>query len=547
MSGKLVDTTLLHYFRTKLDTVFAKKSEVGDKNVIEHVQKNGTELTVTNKTVNVTVPTRTSELTNNSGFVTSDSIPTKTSQLTNDSGYITDDDIPTKTSELTNDSNFVSDANYVHTDNNFTTQEKDKLNGIESGAEVNVQSNWDETDTSSDSFIQNKPTIPTATSQLNNDSNFVSDANYVHTDNNFTSQDKTKLESVEEGAQVNVIEKVQQNGVDLNIENKTVNVTVPTKTSELENDSDFVTSADIPEGGIVDTELSSTSTNPVQNKAIKQETDKILGNLATIETSPAIADHAVGDYIIYDSQLYKVTATITAGETITDKIESVYLADDKVSKSGDTMTGQLTMSGANIKIDHNSIIAIDAQSQEYSMLIDNGANIWIGSRQTIARHHAGRTYISAGWSTTEQKGNPSIYISVPNTANTSASNHLALHDGMVKDYIIEQGNNYRKWNSGKLECYGNITFNTAINKTWGGIYRSDAHAGVKYPVAFKAINGSTMSVGAYNNATGTDGAWIFTLGNGSLTTTAGFYMARGATLTTAKTWVIGYYSIGTWK
>lgn len=361
MSGKLVDTTLLHYFRTKLDTVFAKKSEVGDKNVIEHVQKNGTELTVNNKTVNVTVPTRTSELTNNSGFVTNDSIPTKTSQLTNDSGYITSDsiptktsqltndsgyitsadiptktsqltndsgfvtsdDIPTNTSQLTNDSNFVSDANYVHTDNNFTTQEKDKLNGIASGAEVNVQSNWDETDTSSDSFIQNKPTIPTAMSQLSNDSNFVSDANYVHTDNNFTSQDKTKLGSVEEGAQVNIIEKVQQNGVDLNIENKTVDVTVPTKTSELENDSDFVTSADIPEGGIVDTELSSTSTNPVQNKAIKQETDKILGNLATIETSPAIANHAVGDYIVYNSQLYRVTTAITAGGTLDGKIEEV--------------------------------------------------------------------------------------------------------------------------------------------------------------------------------------------------------------------------------
>lgn len=327
MSGKLVDTTLLHYFRTKLDTVFAKKSEVGDKNVIEHVQKNGTELTVNNKTVNVTVPTRTSELTNNSGFVTGDSIPTKTSQLTNDSGYITSGDIPTKTSQLTNDSNFVSDANYVHTDNNFTTQEKDKLNGIASGAEENVQSNWDETDTSSDSFIQNKPTIPTATSQLSNDSNFVSDANYVHTDNNFTSQDKTKLGSVEEGAQVNVIEKVQQNGVDLNIENKTVNVTVPTKTSDLENDSDFITSADIPEGGIVDTALSSTSTNPVQNKAIKQETDKILGNLATIETSPAIANHAVGSYIVYNSQLYRVTTAITAGGTLDGKITAVNVGD----------------------------------------------------------------------------------------------------------------------------------------------------------------------------------------------------------------------------
>ena len=34
---------------------------------------------------------------------------------------------PTKTSDLTNDSNFVSDASYVHTDNNYTTTEKNKL------------------------------------------------------------------------------------------------------------------------------------------------------------------------------------------------------------------------------------------------------------------------------------------------------------------------------------------------------------------------------------------------------------------------------------
>lgn len=45
--------------------------------------------------------------------------------------------IPTKTSDLTNDSNFVSDSNYVHTDNNYTTNEKDKLADIESGADVN--------------------------------------------------------------------------------------------------------------------------------------------------------------------------------------------------------------------------------------------------------------------------------------------------------------------------------------------------------------------------------------------------------------------------
>ena len=45
-------------------------------------------------------------------------------------------DIPTKTSDLTNDSNFVSDASYVHTDNNFTTTLKNKLDGIAEGATV---------------------------------------------------------------------------------------------------------------------------------------------------------------------------------------------------------------------------------------------------------------------------------------------------------------------------------------------------------------------------------------------------------------------------
>lgn len=44
--------------------------------------------------------------------------------------------------------------------NDYTTAEKNKLAGIASGAEVNVQSDWNETNTSSDAYIKNKPTIP---------------------------------------------------------------------------------------------------------------------------------------------------------------------------------------------------------------------------------------------------------------------------------------------------------------------------------------------------------------------------------------------------
>lgn len=66
---------------------------------------------------------------------------------------------PTKTSDLQNDSNFVADANYVHTDNNFTTTEQSKLSGIAAGAEVNVQSDWTEADNTSDAYIANKPNL----------------------------------------------------------------------------------------------------------------------------------------------------------------------------------------------------------------------------------------------------------------------------------------------------------------------------------------------------------------------------------------------------
>lgn len=64
----------------------------------------------------------------------------------------------------------VIDANYVHTDNNFTTALLEKLNGIATGAQKNVQADWNETDETSDAFIKNKPT---ALSAFVNDKNFV--------------------------------------------------------------------------------------------------------------------------------------------------------------------------------------------------------------------------------------------------------------------------------------------------------------------------------------------------------------------------------------
>ena len=63
----------------------------------------------------------------------------------------------------------------------YSSTEKIKLNGIENGAEVNVQSDWNEGDSSADAYIQNKPSIPTKTSDLTNDSDFTTKT-YVDTE-----------------------------------------------------------------------------------------------------------------------------------------------------------------------------------------------------------------------------------------------------------------------------------------------------------------------------------------------------------------------------
>ena len=80
------------------------------------------------------------------------------------------------------DADYVDDAN--STNKFVTAAEKTKLAGIAPGAEVNVQADWSESDSTSDAYIANKP------------QNLVQDANYVHTDNNYITAEKTKLAGI---------------------------------------------------------------------------------------------------------------------------------------------------------------------------------------------------------------------------------------------------------------------------------------------------------------------------------------------------------------
>ena len=206
------------------------------------IQKNGTTVatftanSAQNATANISVPTKVSDITNDLNFVEE----TDLANVAFSGAYadITGTPyIPTKTSDLTNDSNFASDANYVHTDNNFTTALKNKLDGIATGAEVNVQSDWDVADTSSDAFIKNKPAIPTKTSDITNDSGFITSA---------ALPTKTSDLTNDSGFITNQVNNLA-NYYDQTAINSMFNaLSVPTKTSELTNDSGFLTTSTLP-------------------------------------------------------------------------------------------------------------------------------------------------------------------------------------------------------------------------------------------------------------------------------------------------------------
>lgn len=77
--------------------------------------------------------------------------------------------------EITSDNPLSADLIADGTTNKvYTSTEQSKLSGIQAGAEVNVQSDWNESDNTSKAFINHKPTIPDSVSGTNDGTNWTS-------------------------------------------------------------------------------------------------------------------------------------------------------------------------------------------------------------------------------------------------------------------------------------------------------------------------------------------------------------------------------------
>ena len=179
-----------------------------------------------------------------------------------------------------------------------------------------------------------KSKIPTKTSQLNNDSNFVEDANYVHTDNNYTSEDKTKLQGLKNytlptasstvkggvkiGANVSISEDgtISVTALDwANINNK------PTKLSQFTNDSAFITKS------VTDLVNYYTKTESYT----KAEVNALIGDLKTIQIETVTQLPPAGE----SNKIYLVPASSETGEN--HHIEYIWVAsENRFEQIGDT-------------------------------------------------------------------------------------------------------------------------------------------------------------------------------------------------------------------
>lgn len=177
--------------------------QTGTESKIDKIEVNGVEQPIVDKTVNIAVPTKTSDLSNDSGYITNEALdgyatkaelPTKVSQLENDSkfinesaldGYAKTADIPTKTSQLNNDSGYITASNVpvksvdgatgdVVT-NAVKTTAQTLTDAQKQQARTNIGAGTSSFDGDYNSLI-NKPTIPTKTSELDNDSGFITNA-----------------------------------------------------------------------------------------------------------------------------------------------------------------------------------------------------------------------------------------------------------------------------------------------------------------------------------------------------------------------------------
>ena len=253
-------------------------------------------------------------------------------------------DIPTKVSQLENDSQYQTKANLDTALADYAkTSDVNSKNALQDTA---IQDNADAIATINQTLATKADTsaIPTKVSQLENDSNFV-----TATDVSTNYATKTELAS------------------------KADTSAIPTKTSQLENDSTYQTKANL------DTALESyaktsdvNSKNASQDEAIQSKQDKLISgtNIKTINNQSLLGEGNIsieaGSSITVDSELSTTSENPVQNKVITTKVNSLETSlGSKASQTDlDSLSSTVTTQGQTITSIQTEIGNINTQLTE---------------------------------------------------------------------------------------------------------------------------------------------------------------------------------------
>ncbi|MDD2307221.1 MAG: FISUMP domain-containing protein [Prolixibacteraceae bacterium] len=187
----------------------------------------------------------------------------------------------------------------------YTSPEKTKLAGIATGAEVNVQADWNQATATADDFIKNKPTLFTASDET--DPVYSTDPAASITDAGsgevITSSERTKLNGIEAQAEVNVQADWNQatTTADDFIKNKPTTITSAQATAITTNTSDITNlkSEQLTQNNAIALNTAKTGITSAQASAIVANTAKvgitpaqasaIVANTAKVGVTPGTA------------------------------------------------------------------------------------------------------------------------------------------------------------------------------------------------------------------------------------------------------------------
>lgn len=173
--------------------------------------------------------------------------------------------------------------------NDFTNADKAKLDGIESGAEANVQADWTQTDTTADDYIKNKPTIP---SPVTVDQTYSAASANAQSGVAVAQAISTKVDK-ETGKGLSTNDFTDTDKANLTTALTKANAAAPQSTTYTKTEVDTALAAKLNTAD-VDESLSSTSTNPVQNKAVQAPVARLVDagakNIAAVGAVPSRSD-----------------------------------------------------------------------------------------------------------------------------------------------------------------------------------------------------------------------------------------------------------------